>query len=302
MLERWCARFGEEKTEALAQSVNRIPAMTLRVNRLRTDQKKVLELLTDKVRDIQPNPWVEDAIDFSHPDGAIDRLPGFRDGFFQIQDAAAQLVTLMLAPRSGERVLDACAGYGGKTGHMAQLMQNKGEILASDLSAAKLMRLSHEMQRLGITLVKTQAADLTHEQSSLNLGRFDRILLDAPCSGMGVIRRNPDIKWNREPGGFGHFSQRQARLLHTLSLLLKPGGLMVYAVCSTEPEETTELIDQFLAAHPEMQREVPGARFPDQARSLITEKGEFMPWKESFELDGFFAVALRKTGRRKVIV
>lgn len=301
MLERWLSRFGEERTNRLAQFVNRIPSLTLRVNRLRADQEKLLDLLHDRVKDIEPNPWVEDALDFSHPDGAIDRLPGFRDGFFQIQDAAAQLVSLLLAPCSGERILDACAGYGGKTGHIAQLMQNKGELFASDLNAAKLMRLGHEMQRLGITIVKTQTADLTDEKSTLTMGRFDRILLDAPCSGMGVIRRNPDIKWNREPDGFAHFSRRQARLLHTLSALLKPGGCLVYAVCSTEPEETTDIIDAFLADHPEMQREVPGDSFPEQARVFITEQGDFMPWKESFMLDGFFAVILRKGGRRKMI-
>lgn len=301
MLERWIARFGEERLEDLAQSVNRIPSMTLRINTLRTDMPTMMDLLKERVQDVQANPWMENALDFDHPDGAIDRLPGFRDGFFQIQDAAAQLVTLLLGPRSGERILDACAGYGGKTGHIAQIMQNKGEIIAADISAPKLMRLGHEMTRLGIHTVKTQALDLTRDKDIMNLGRFDRILLDAPCSGMGVIRRNPDIKWNREPDGFGHFAQRQARLLHTLAGLLKPGGLMVYAVCSTEPEETTEVIDTFLSAHPEMQREKPGVHFPAQAEGLITEKGDFMPWKATFELDGFFATALRKTGRRKVI-
>ncbi|TYT75422.1 16S rRNA (cytosine(967)-C(5))-methyltransferase RsmB [Desulfobotulus mexicanus] len=301
MLERWTARFGEDRTEILAQSVNRIPSITLRVNRMRTDMENLQGLMDEKVREVSPNPWINDALDFSHPEGAIDRLPGFRDGFFQIQDASAQLAGLMLAPRSGERILDACAGYGGKTGHLALLMQNKGEITAVDLNGSKLMRLTHEMQRLGVNIVKTQTQDLTNSKAAMNLGRFDRIFLDAPCSGMGVIRRNPDIKWNRDEEGLKNFALRQSKLLETMAALLKPGGLMVYAVCSTEPEETTEVIDHFLAHHPEMHREAPGARFPDQARTLLTEKNDFMPWQETFELDGFFATALRKTGRRKVV-
>ncbi|MCW7753749.1 16S rRNA (cytosine(967)-C(5))-methyltransferase RsmB [Desulfobotulus sp. H1] len=301
MLLRWTARFGETKTALLSQYVNRIPAMTLRVNRLRTDTESLKALLDDKVKEITPNPWVPDALDFSHPEGSIDRLPGFKDGFFQIQDAAAQLATFMLAPRPGERILDACAGYGGKTGHMALLMQNKGDITAADINGSKLMRLSHEMERLGVHIVKTRTLDLTRGDAAMNLGRFDRILLDAPCSGMGVIRRNPDIKWNRDEKSLEHFSRRQAELLDTLAGLLKPGGLMVYAVCSTEPEETTEVVNAFLERHPEMKKEAPGTKFPQEARALITEQNDFMPWQETFELDGFFATAFRKSGRRKVV-
>ncbi|MDL2286438.1 16S rRNA (cytosine(967)-C(5))-methyltransferase RsmB [Desulfococcaceae bacterium OttesenSCG-928-F15] len=301
MMEGWVSRFGEERATLLASSINRIPSMTLRANTLKTSPQKLFETLQGKMGEISMNAWLSEAIDFSHPDGAIDKLPGFKDGLFQIQDAAAQLVTHFLSPRQGERILDACAGYGGKTGHIAQYMKDKGEIFAVDLSSAKLKRLEHEMQRLGVTSVQAKPLDLSREDLALSMGRFDRILLDAPCSGMGVIRRNPDIKWNRRPESLKDFSERQGLLLENLAKALKPGGLLVYAVCSTEPEEGLDVIESFLEKHPEMKREKPGIDFPERARALFTEKGDFMPWQESFELDGFYACALRKGGKRKLV-
>lgn len=301
MAERWVNRFGPKRAMDLATSLNRIPPITMRVNTLRTSTDRLLEEMKDRVGQIEANPWLPDALDFSHPDGAIDRLPGFRDGMFQIQDAAAQLVGHLLAPRPGERVLDACAGYGGKTGHIAQLMENKGELIAADVSGNKLFRLQHEMQRLGITMVKTEVGDLSDPEKVTRLGRFDRILVDAPCSGMGVIRRNPDIKWVRDRDGFGKFSDRQFRLIDALCRQLRPGGLLVFAVCSTEPEETTEVVEAFTAAHPEMKVESPGTKFPESAAPFVTETGCLLPWQHSFHVDGFFAVAFRKSGRRKVV-
>lgn len=299
MLERWVSRFGEERATLLAQSINRIPAMTLRVNTLKTKPEKLFEKLKGRVGEIGMNAFLPEAIDFSHPEGAIDKLPGFKEGFFQIQDAAAQLVTRLLSPEAGEFVLDACAGYGGKTGHIAQCMGNRGEITAVDISSAKLKRLGPEMQRLGVSIVQTRSLDLSREEAVLSLGRFDRILLDAPCSGMGVIRRNPDIKWNRDPESLKIFSEKQERLLENLAKILKPGGLLVYAVCSSEPEEGSELIESFLEKHPEMQKEMPDKNVPASARRFFTKEGYCMPWQESFELDGFFACALRKGGKRK---
>ena len=301
MVSRWKERFGVERLEGICESTNKIPDMTLKVNGLRANIEEVRVALLDRVGTLKENPWLDDALDFSHPDGAIDRLPGFKDGHFLIQDASAQLVCKMLGARPGERILDACAGYGGKTGHVAQMMDNQGELIAADVVTPKLHLLHNEMLRMGIQMVKTQPADLTKPAESEPLGKFDRILVDAPCTGLGVVRRNPDIKWNRNPAYFEKFSIRQKNLLNVLSGNLRPGGLMVYAVCSTEPEETVEVITDFLEKHREFKVEMPGAHFPDSAREMVTEDGYFMPWMKSFELDGFFAVALRKSGRRKRI-
>ncbi len=147
-------------------------------------------------------------------------------------------------------MLDACAGLGGKTAHMAQLMHNKGSIAAMDKDEKKLQQLDTDMQRLGISIVRAYSHDLDSPLDPKQQGHFDRILLDAPCSGLGVLRRNPDIKWKSREAGLKRHAEIQKRFLENLAPMLKPQGVLVYAVCSIEPEENEAVIDAFLKKHP----------------------------------------------------
>jgi 16S rRNA (cytosine967-C5)-methyltransferase len=176
----------------------------------------------------------------------LPELATFQDGWFQVQDEAAQLVSVLLDPQPGEHVLDACAGRGGKTGHIAQLMRNRGTIVAVDKSAGRLTQLREEMRRLGVTIVVAEEWDMAGGNSERHAGRFDRILLDAPCSGLGTLRRNPDIRWASSQKQLRPLAGMQVRLLEGAAGALKPHGVMVYAVCSPEPEETEAVVKAFL--------------------------------------------------------
>ncbi len=212
-----------------------------------------------------------------------------------MQDEAAQAVGYLLDPRPGQNVLDACAGMGGKTAHTAALMGNKGTIKAIDRDVRKLNKLDQEMRRLGIGIVSSQAIDLQKKPlRPQDWGQFDRILLDAPCSGIGVIRRNPDTKWTRTMRDIERCALNQRQLLHHLAPVLNTGGILVYAVCSTEPEETQTIIDDFLKEWTDFAIDGPPPDFPASLVSLLDEQGRLKTAPHRNGTDGFFAVRLRR--------
>ena len=202
--------------------------------------------------------------------------------------------TSLLHPQPGESILDACAGFGGKTGHIAQMMKNRGKLIAMDNIEKKLSCLSSEMNRLGISLVTTRIHDLNNPIDGDSMGLFDRILLDAPCSGLGVLRRNPDSKWRTKKQDLIQQSKRQAIFLDHLAHLVKPGGTLVYCVCSFEPEENEPVISGFLNTHRNFAIQGNGNGLPDKARSLLTGKGYLMTFPHIHNMDGFFAVCMKR--------
>jgi len=295
IIRRWVRRYGPEATTALCDALNTIPPISVRTNRLKTSRHDLAESLAGEAEQITPTLCSPDGIDFVSPATSIPRLSAFKSGWFQVQDEAAQLVSLLLDPQPGETVLDACAGLGGKTGHIAQLMNNEGSVVALDINADKLLRLESEMQRLGISIVNTYRHNLEEKNLQPKFNRFDRLLLDAPCSGLGVMRRNPDIKWRTSRKNLAIFSSRQLTLLHHSSQLVKPSGVLVYAVCSPEPEENEDVVNEFLKKHAEfvINRQVTG--LPDQMRSIQTADGWFKTFPHFNYMDGFSFIRLIRT-------
>lgn len=295
MIRRWISRFGAVETELLCSAVNRIPPITIRTNTAKTSRDDLAAALSDFTQNLRKAPQAPDGISFFRPSVPICELPWFREGGFQVQDEAAQLVGLLLSVEPGQKVLDACAGLGGKTGHIAQLMENKGTLVALDRDAGKLARLETEMRRLGIGIVRTKALDLESPPTKPRPpDRFDRILLDAPCSGLGVIRRNPDAKWKTGKKALARFARRQQRFLSRLAELVSPSGILVYSVCSMETEETDQVVDAFLKDHPEFvvysRRQGPAIPSAD----FFDDRGFFRSYPHRHDMDGFFAAALTK--------
>jgi 16S rRNA (cytosine967-C5)-methyltransferase len=224
----------------------------------------------------------------------IAQLPEFDRGAFQVQDEAAQLIAWLLDPAPGHRVLDACAGLGGKTGHIAQLMNNQGHVVAIDQSGRRLSRLKTEMTRLGISIAKTRQQDLTRPVDAKEHRSYDRVLLDAPCSGLGVIRRNPDAKWSVRASDLVECQRRQTRILDQLAPLVRTGGILVYAVCSSEAEENEAVAAGFGRRHPDYQR-LSGSRPSGEGlRPFIDRRGYFRTFPHLHGTDGFFAVRFRR--------
>ena len=287
LVRRWLKRFGLQRTLQLCRANNAIPPMTLRVNRLVTTRERLLEVLTKE--------GIEAAPCAVSPHGVVIRgasptaTRAFTQGWYYVQDEAAQLVGLAVAPRPGERVLDACAAPGGKSIHLAELMGDTGEVVAADIRPDRLSLVAENCRRMGIKCVQTAQADLSKAADAERLGRFDRILVDAPCSALGILRRHPEAKWHKTEGLIARFSATQHAILDRVASLLKPGGVLVYSTCSTEREENEDVVSEFLRTHRGWVADGLRAVLPPAAAPLVTPQGYLSTAGNPFDMDHFFA-------------
>lgn len=250
LVERWLQRYGWDRTQALCAANNRIPGVTLRPNTLRTTTAALAERLRQEGRPaVMPSTVVSEALVVRGTD-RLDTSPSYQAGLFQVQDEGALLVAPLCRVQPGQRVLDVCAAPGGKTTHLAQLMHDTGQIVACDVQRGRLRLLQENVVRLGLSSITAVVADAAGPCPMRQ--RFERILIDAPCSGFGVLRRHPDIKWRKTTTDLATLARLQCDILHNAQQQLAPDGLLVYSVCTNEPEETHDVVAWFLAQHPEM--------------------------------------------------
>jgi len=299
---RWIERWGVEETQHLCEAINTVPSITLRTNTLKTDRTALMAAIQAEAAQIKATPHAPEGITISTLARPIPQWPTFEQGWFQVQDEAAQIVAHLLYPLPGETVWDACAGLGTKTAHMAQLMKNQGRLLASDLNPSKLKRLANDMQRLGVSIVTCRSMDLTAQGADTDLPLFDRILVDAPCSGLGVLQKNPDGKWKVAVEDLARYQKRQITLLDRTAAHLRTGGHLVYAVCSFEYEENAAVVKAFLQMHPEFAIHPPGMRLTADAEShtLLTPEGWLNTFPHRHLMDGFFAADFIKRNQQVV--
>lgn len=248
IVDLFIQRFGTQAAFELCAMGNLPSKLVLRVNRLRCSRDDFLSMLTARGYEASPGRLPESVVLTRGVDVAS--LPGYRDGLFTVQDEGALLASLALSPRPGERVWDMCAAPGGKTTHLAELMGDSGEVVATDISAERLSMVKQSVARLRLKNVRILPGDasLVGEE----LGAFDRVLLDAPCSGLGVLRRNPDLRWNRRQDDIGPMVSRQRILLEAAASALKPGGSLVYCTCTLTAEENEMVWQSFMGDHPEL--------------------------------------------------
>jgi len=299
MTARWTKRFGPEKAELLCERLNIIPPLTLRVNTLKTDRYRLAALFEENGIRVGLTRYSPDGLSIIAPCGPVTGLPGFKDGLFQVQDEAAQLVSRILCPAPGETILDACAGLGGKTAHIAQIINDTGRVFANDVDADRLNALGNDMNRLGVKSVSTIKGDITDKNMDLPL--FDKILVDAPCSGMGVIRRNPDIKLSASQKHLPALGARQLRILNSAARFLRPGGVLVFAVCSFEPEETDNVRDAFLGNHPDFNIDSGKCEIEKSLFSIMNRSGCLFTFPHLYDMDGFFIARLKRINKEHKI-
>ena len=241
-----------DRAEAFAAASQAPPAVDLRIQADRTSREALLAAFAEAGVTAEARPETPQALTLPAGCGNPRQLPGFSEGLWCVQDRHAQAIVPLLDPRPGQRVLDACAAPGGKTTQIATCLQGEGELWAVDRSAARLRRVEQNLARLGVGPVQTLAADAA-ELSSLRPeweGHFDRVLLDAPCSGLGTLARHADARWRIEPESIEELAQLQSRLLEGLAPLLAPGGILVYATCTVHPRENGERVAAFLSGRP----------------------------------------------------
>jgi 16S rRNA (cytosine967-C5)-methyltransferase len=292
IIQVWLEQLGLAETEQLCEWMNQSPTIDLRINPLRTSIEEVevaLQSVGILVRRVSHLPQ---ALRFIGNSGSIQKLPGFQEGWWTVQDSSAQLVSHLLDPQPGEVVIDACAAPGGKTTHIAELMADSGKIWGCDRTASRLRKLQENSQRLNLQSIQICIGDSRHFNQFQNTA--DRVLLDAPCSGLGTMHRHADARWRQTPESVRELSVLQKELLTHTSAFVKLGGVLVYATCTLHPAENEEVISAFLAESPHWQIESPsGVELPVSAYS--TPEGWFKVWPHRQDMDGFFMVRLRKT-------
>ena len=287
LVERWRGRYGFEAAESWCRFDNEPAALTLRANRLRTSRDALAEALLRAGVETQPTRFAPDGLVVSSGNPLLSPLAA--QGLFVVQDEASQIVGELAAAAPGERVLDACAAPGGKTTAMAAGMGNSGVLVAADVRGKRVRLLADTVRSAGATCVRVIQANAA---LALPFGPlFDCVLIDAPCSGLGTLRRDPDIKWRRSDDEFGAMAGLQQRILTTAAAAVRPGGRLIYATCSSEPEENEDVVSQLLQTHPEFL--ATALSFPP-GEHLINSSGHLrtLPFRDG--LEAFFAAAMAR--------
>ncbi|HEY8392328.1 MAG TPA: 16S rRNA (cytosine(967)-C(5))-methyltransferase RsmB [Capillibacterium sp.] len=288
LIERWVERWGMEETHHLVEANNTPAPLSIRTNTLLVSRERLLTLLTGAGIPAEPSPAVPEALRLA-TGRELTTTSWWEAGYFYIQDEASMLVAHLLAPRPGEVIADLCAAPGGKTTHLAQLMENTGRIYALDPYHHKTKLIADNARRLQIKIIETVTGDARAWCPDRPL---DGVLLDAPCTGTGVLRRRPDIRWRRQLADLKELVVLQEALLNHGATLLKPGGRLVYSTCSIEWEENEGQIRHFLAAHPDFKVELP-EHFASSVQGFRGAEG-FLILPRNEEPDGFFMTRLVK--------
>ncbi len=292
LVKRWISLFGPGRTMMLCQANNEPPPITLRTNTLKTTRYEVLKQLRAEGIQAEETAYSPDGIIL--PPGLarpVRDLEPFRCGHIHMQDEASQLIAYLVDPQGGMKAADLCCGAGGKTTHLAQRMENRGWILAVDKSAEKIRALRANARRLGIAIIETRRVDVSLLSAPPDGGAFDRVLLDAPCSGLGTLRRNPEIKWRLTEKELSSLPSLQRKLLEGASACVKRGGWLVYSTCSIMPEENDHVIRDFLSSHREFRLARPPETLPPD---VIGKDGVFRSYPNLQDMDGFYGVCLSR--------
>jgi 16S rRNA (cytosine967-C5)-methyltransferase len=290
IVEKWLTELQSiEEVEALCRANNTEPPLTIRVNPLKSDRESLRTALeaqgyASSMTELSPFGLVIDKKE------DIFKTESFANGLFEVQDEGSQLVTMLTGAKPGELVIDACAGNGGKSLFLSGLMKNHGTVIASDLSPAKLLNLRKRATRAGAFNIKTVSRDELKEYNEM----ADRVLIDAPCSGMGVFRRNPDSKWRLTTNDIKQLASKQKEIISEYSMLVKPGGLLVYVTCTISMEENEEIVYGFLKENHDFQKVPAVLMNPDIFGKFMDEDGFFKSLPHKHNTDGFFGAVMEK--------
>lgn len=288
LLKDWIDRYGFEKAREIAEQNNTAPPQTVRVNTVKLSREDAIATLEEEGFSVRKG-IVEESLHVSGKPAASSQL--FKTGLLTIQDESSMLPAHALQLKQGLSVLDMCAAPGGKTTHIAQLMGDTGNVIALDLHPHKVKLIRENAERLGLTTIEPLVGDARQAGEIVNGALFDRILIDAPCSGYGVIRRKPDMKYTKQPTDAARLAEIQSAILEEAYELLKPGGTIVYSTCTIEPTENQQVVGAFLSQHPDMESiELPVIL--EKLPHLSEGPGiQILPYADG---DGFYLAALTK--------
>ncbi|WP_345807433.1 16S rRNA (cytosine(967)-C(5))-methyltransferase RsmB [Bacillus pumilus] len=294
LVQEWVQSYGFEAAESMCHIHLVPPKQTLRVNRMKTDRAALQQELLDAGIETELGDLSEDALKLMK--GSIVSTPSFQEGYVTIQDESSMLVARALDPQPGEAVLDACAAPGGKSTHIAERMNDEGQIVSLDLHEHKVKLIKQAAKRLNLTQIEAKALDARKAKGDYSEASFDRILIDAPCSGFGVIRRKPDMKYTKSKEDSARLAAIQQAILKETAPLLKPGGTLVYSTCTMDPTENQQVIHAFLQEHQDFEPDLSlNERLPEQVAPFV-QNGSVQILPHYFGTDGFFICSMRKKG------
>lgn len=291
LVNSWLDTCGAEETLAFCMANNKLPPLTVRVNTLKISRNDLIERLTAEKFSCAQTRFSPDGINLYDSPMPIQKTVFFQKGLLRLQDEAAQLVSCLVGPHNGEDVLDACSGSGGKTTHLAAMMNNRGRIMALDRDQEKIAQLKKEAARMSASIIEPVQMDLKHCLPDEFYQRFDRVLVDAPCSGTGTLRRNPEIKWRLRATELNELTKSQKSILHNASEAVKKGGHLIYSTCSVLSCENEKVIGHFLADHPNFAALNPSTDFWE---SLIDNQSFLRTYPHRHFMDGFFCALLKR--------
>ncbi len=293
LVKRLVSLFGFNFTKDLLRANNEIAGFSVRVNSLKTTTDRLISLLLEEGIEAEKGKYLEEALVLHNP-SSISRLKAFREGLFQVQDESSMLCARVLSPNEGSLVVDVCSAPGGKTTHIAQLMNNKGSIIARDIHQHKLRLIENAAQRLGIDIISTQIFDATQLDNTM-IEKADKVLVDAPCSGLGIIRRKPDIKYTRVEDDSNQLKHIQKQILSNASRYVKLGGELVYSTCTILPEENLEIVQDFIKENPSFEMINIENLLPTNLRKDTAKHGYIQLFPNVDLTDGFFICKMKRT-------
>ncbi|MFC4184650.1 16S rRNA (cytosine(967)-C(5))-methyltransferase RsmB [Saccharococcus thermophilus] len=292
LVKRWVGQYGFAETKRMCETNLLPPKQTARVNTARITVEDAMERLRQEGMEVARGEVAAEAICAGR--GNLAHTVAFREGLITIQDESSMLVARALGPKEEERVLDSCAAPGGKSTHIAELMRNTGQVVSADIHDHKVKLIEEQAKRLQLTNISTYVLDSRRLGERFEKESFDKILVDAPCSGFGVIRRKPDIKYTKTEEDIPSLARLQQEILRAAAPLLKRGGTLVYSTCTIDPEENERVISQFLNDHPEFAPdETMQERLPEKVQPYV-RNGQLHLLPHYFGSDGFFIASLRK--------
>jgi 16S rRNA (cytosine967-C5)-methyltransferase len=292
IVRKWIMDYGRQFTGELLKANNEVPPFTIRYNSLKTTKQQLMEILAEESIECDNGRYNQEAIHIRGT-SAIEDKASFKKGYYQVQDESSMLVAHITDPKPGDIILDMCSAPGGKTTHIAELMKNQGEIVARDIHKHKLKLVEESCSRLGVSIVKTELQDglLLHEGS---LERFDKVLLDAPCSGLGVMRRKPDLRWKKEPENYMELAKLQSRMLSMASRYVKTGGTLIYSTCTINKTENIQVVKDFLLNNQQFQLKSLIGQIPESLTCESAREGYLELFPNTHGTDGFFIAKIEK--------
>lgn len=291
LVKMWIEDFGVDETQALCKANNRPPKLTVRVNMLKTTPEKLTEIFEKAGWEVNPGKYLEEALVVNGV-GDLSSLPQYKKGYFYVQDESSMIISHVVDPQPGETILDIAAAPGGKTTHIAELMENNGQILSVDINPNRVNLMRENIRRMGASIAQAIRADATKLKPVIKKP-VDRVLCDVPCSGLGVLARRPDARWTKNPEQIEELSSLQTKMLTSVADFVKPGGVLVYSVCTIDKPETRLVVERFLRIREDFYVDDVAPYLPESLRSDVRD-GTIQLMPNRHGIDGLFIARLRR--------